>query len=264
MQSSDLSAFNEGLWDCGKHDSICLFHFKAVSVHFRLRFSQAVSPSLVAVLTRFLQIRCSRQHQSQQKHSLSSYLHKKGCCLWWKTTQMKGEYYCSCSSRLDSLLCTDSGKQLYQEKDLDTCLQLIKRPSLNRGKFSMCLHAFVCDMLRKTTAVTGTEVGNEGHLALWSDFFFYLITLSVKSGLFGSLWQNPRQVGGISISSTILLLNLAKQIKNPFFPFQNIFSLMKKELIFEICLSYVQFWSFLYFVFLLSSCSFHSMAFSIL
>lgn len=30
----------------------------------------------------------------------------------------------------------------------------------------MCLHAFVCDMLRKTTAVTGTEVGNEEHLAL--------------------------------------------------------------------------------------------------
>lgn len=81
VQSSDLSAFNEGLWDCGKHDSICLFHFKAVSVHFRLRFSQAVSPSLVAVLTRFLQIRCSWQHQGQEKHSLSSYLHKKGCSL---------------------------------------------------------------------------------------------------------------------------------------------------------------------------------------
>lgn len=59
---------------------------------------------------------------------------------------MKSESYCSRSSRLDSLLCTDSGKQLYQGKDLDMCLQLIKRPSLNRGKLSMCLHAFVCDL----------------------------------------------------------------------------------------------------------------------
>lgn len=104
----------------------------------------------------------------------------------------------------------------FQGKDLDMCLQLIKRPSLNRGKLSVCLHAFVCDLWRKAVAVIGTEIGNEGHLALQSDFF-YLITMSVKSGLFRSRWQNSRQVEVISMSSTILLLNLAKQIKNPFF-----------------------------------------------
>lgn len=113
----------------------------------------------------------------------------------------------------------DSGKQLYQGKDIDMCLQLIKRPSLNRGKLSVCLHAFVCDLWRKAIAVIGTEIGNERHLALQSDFFsfFYLITVSVKSGLFGSQWQNSRQVEMISMSSTVLLLNLAKQIKTPFF-----------------------------------------------
>lgn len=162
----------------------------------------------------------------------------------WNEKQHKWKVSVAVHVALGSLLCTDSGKQLYQGKDLDMFLQLIKRPSLNRGKLSVCLHAFVCDLWRRTVAVIGTDIGNEGHLALQSDFFFfYLITMSVKSGLFGSRWQNSRQVEVISMSSTILLLNLAKQTKNPFFCFSNIFSLMKKQLIFKICLSYVQLWS---------------------
>lgn len=146
--------------------------------------------SLVAVLTRFLQIRSSQQHQRQQKHSLSSYLHKQVCSLWWKTIQMKGEYYCLHSSTSNSLLYPDSGKQLYQGKDLNMCLQLIKR-ALNRGELSMCSRAFVCDLWRKTIAVIGIKTGNEEHLALKRDFF-YLVTMFVKSGLFGSQWQDSR------------------------------------------------------------------------
>lgn len=79
---------------------------------------------------------------------------------------MESEYYCSHSSMSNSLLHPDSGKQLYQGKDLNMCLQLIKRPSLNRGELSMCLHASVCDLRRKTAVVIGTKIGNEECLAL--------------------------------------------------------------------------------------------------
>lgn len=63
--------------------------------------------------------------------------------------------------------------------------------------------------------------------------------LCLKSGLFGSQWQNSRQVEGFSILSP-MLLNLAKQIKTLLF-LTKYFLPNKETTVFEVCLSYVQF-----------------------
>lgn len=148
---------------------------------------------------------------------------------------MKSKYYCSRSSVSKSLLHPDAGNQLYHGEDLNMCLQLIKRPSLNRSKFSMCLNAFTCGLWRESISCN------------WPKDRRWRASCSVKRFLLpvGScgckIWALYKSAAefqtswGVRITFFILLLNLVEQMKKKIISLL-IFFLSDKENGFKMCL----------------------------
>lgn len=238
-----------GLWQTWLHLSVPL---QGCQRSLQAAFL-AGSVSLLTVLTRFLQIISSQQHQREQKHSLSSYLCYQVDFLEWKTIQMKSKYYCSHSSVAKSLLNPDAGNQLYHGEDLNMCLQRIKRPSLNRSKFSICLNAFTCSLWRKSISCN------------WPKDRKWRASCSVKRFFIPGgfcvckIWALCKSAAelqtswGVRITFFIPLLNLAEQMKEKKNPLLIFFLSLIKKMVLKYT-SYVQFWPFLCMLVVLLSC----------